>query len=121
MGTDALKIKLTTPLVAETRDWYSAVFALRIVEEWDEPDDAGCILALCEGSEQALLEIYHGKQPPDFNSVSLQFRIADADAFAAGLPLGVEARGPVERPWGSRYVYLTDPNGIAVIAYQGGY
>ena len=87
----------------------------------DEPDDAGCILALPDAPEQALLEVYRGDKAHDFSGLSLQFRVPDIDAFAAALPADTAARGPVDRPWGSRYLYLTDPNGVAVIAYQGGY
>ena len=121
MSPDALKTKLTTTRLDETRDWYRAVCGMRIVEEWDEPGDCGCILAFAEGPEQALLEIYRGERASDFSGLSLQFRVADIVAFEAVLPRDVPRRGPVKRPWGSRYLYLDDPNGVAVIVYQGGY
>lgn len=51
---------------------------------------------------------------------SLQFRTEDLRGFRALLPPGTQVRGPVERPWGSTYLYLTDPNGISVVVFEGG-
>jgi len=38
----------------------------------------------------------------------------------AQLPADAASRGPIQRPWGSRYAYLSDPNGIQVILFEGG-
>jgi len=115
-----LKTKITTARLAETADFYITCFGMRLVEEWREENDVGCILALAAGGDEALLEIYEGPQPSDFSALSLQFRTEDLSAFCASLPAGVKARGPTHRPWGSTYLYLKDPNGISVIVYEGG-
>lgn len=60
MHPSALKTKITTPLLARTRDFYVTCLGLRIVEEWREEEDAGCILALARDGREALLEIYEG-------------------------------------------------------------
>ena len=117
----SLKTKITTPLLTTTRDFYQTVFGLVVVEEWDEPDDRGVILTFPAGEKEALLEIYHGDLEPDFSSLGLQFRVADATEFLNGLPSDVPYEGPAERPWGSSYLYLRDPNGIQVIVYSGGW
>jgi hypothetical protein len=93
---------------------------MRVVEEWNEANDVGCILALAGDGREALLEIYQGTQTGGFTGLSLQFRTEDLAAFKARLPPTIECRGPTARPWGSSYLYLTDPNGISVIVFDGG-
>ncbi|RED17629.1 VOC family protein [Parasphingopyxis lamellibrachiae] len=116
----SLKTKITTPRLAETRDYYVRVFDMVVAEEWDSPNDKGVILAFRNGREEAFLEIYDGEEAHDFSGLSLQFRTGNLTAFVERLDPGMERRGPVERPWGSHYLYLTDPNGVAIIVYQGG-
>jgi catechol 2,3-dioxygenase-like lactoylglutathione lyase family enzyme len=116
----ALKTKIITPMLVQTREFYITCLGMRVVEEWNEEDDVGCILALANGGREALLEIYEGKQAHDFSGLSLQFRTDDLSAFRANLPRSIACRGPVARPWGSNYLYLTDPNGISVIVFDGG-
>jgi catechol 2,3-dioxygenase-like lactoylglutathione lyase family enzyme len=115
-----LKTKIITPRLAETCAFYVTCFGMRVVEEWNEVDDVGCILALASDGREALLELYEGEQSDGFSGLSLQFRTDDLLAFEANLPNSIACRGPVARPWGSNYLYLTDPNGISVIVYDGG-
>ena len=116
----SIKTKIITPRLAETRAFYETCLGMHVVEEWDEADDVGCILALAGGGREALLEIYQGSEAHGFGGISLQFRTEDLAAFQAALPAGTQARGPVDRPWGSTYLYLTDPNGVAVVVFTGG-
>lgn len=116
----ALKIRIITPRLDETRAFYTRVLGLVVAEEWDEPGDTGCILDFRGGKGEAYLEIYLGSQAHHFDGLSLQFRTADLAASLAALPADIERRGPVRRPWGSTYAYLKDPNGIEVILFEGG-
>lgn len=120
MHPSALKTKIITPLFGETRDFYVSYLGMHVVEEWREENDVGYILAFPGGRREALLEVYQGPTAAGFAALSLQFRTDDLEGFRALLPNGIEVRGPVERPWGSTYLYLTDPNGISVIVYEGG-
>lgn len=120
MHPSALKTKITTRLLAETREFYVTCLGMCVVEEWREADDVGCILALAGDGCEALLEIYEGSEAGAFGGLSLQFRTEDLASFIDTLPAGTEVRGPVERPWGSTYLYLTDPNGISVVVFEGG-
>ena len=120
MHPSSLKTKIITGRLAETRDFYVRCMGMHVVEEWREEGDAGCILALAGGGREALLEIYEGLEPKDVSALSLQFRTKDLRDFQASLPPETKVRGPVERPWGSTYLYLADPNGISVIVYEGG-
>lgn len=120
MHPSALKTKITTPRLVETREFYVTCLGMRVVEEWREVNDAGCILVLANDAREALLEIYEGTQANGFAGLSLQFRTDDLAGFKSLLPAGVQVRGPVQRPWGSTYLYLTDPNGISVVVCEGG-
>ena len=115
----SLKTKVTTSRFEETRDWYRDLFGLEILEEWDEPGDKGCILGFGDEKGEALLEIYAGQGAVDFSGLSLQFRVADVDRFVVPDQPRFAPRGPEDRLWGSRYLFLTDPNGISVVIFSG--
>lgn len=121
MQIHALKTKIVTPRYDETFAFYAGLPGLTLVEQWDEPGDKGAILGFAGGADEAFLEIYAGPASADFSGLSLQFRTDDADDFCAGIAGRYPCEGPVDRPWGSRYLYLTDPNGIRIIVYSGGY
>lgn len=115
----SLKTKIVTPRVEETRDWYRDLLGMTLVEEWDEPADKGCILALSSAGGEAFLEIYHGHGSRNFSDLSLQFRVDDVDHFAAPCDPRFASEGPIDRSWGSRYLFFTDPNGISVVVFSG--
>lgn len=115
----SLKTRITTPRFEETRDWYRDLLDLTVLEEWDEPGDKGCILGIGDADGEAFLEIYHKEQASDFAGLSLQFRVEDVDRFAVPEEPRFAHRGPEQRPWGSRYLFLTDPNGVMVVIFSG--
>jgi catechol 2,3-dioxygenase-like lactoylglutathione lyase family enzyme len=117
MSVLSLKTKITTPRVAETVSWYRDLLGLEVVEEWNEPGDKGVILALPAG--EAFLEVYEGPSVSGFSDVSLQIRVEDVDSFPVPDDPRFVSRGPVDRPWGSRYLFFTDPNGISVVLFSG--
>lgn len=92
---------------------------MHVVEEWHGDSGVGCILALEGNGREALLEISHTTRPADFSGLSLQFRTEDLAGFIAALPAGTQVRGPTMRPWGSTYLYLSDPNGISIVVFEG--
>ena len=115
----SLKTRLSSPLLVETRNWYCDLFDLNVLEEWDEPSDQGCILGVPGAAAGAYLEIHHCAGPQNFEAISLQFRVEDVAAFAVPDDPRFRHRGPVDRPWGSRYLYFSDPNGVSVIVFSG--
>ena len=119
MPVTSLKTRITTPRLAETVAWYRDLLSLKVAEEWNEPGDRGCILALPGTGQEAYLEICEAAGTADFSGLSLQFRIGDVDAFKAPDEPRFKSRGPVDRPWGSRYLFFTDPNGIMVVLFSG--
>lgn len=121
MHPSALKTKITTARLADTREFYITCLRMRVVEEWCQVDDVGCILSIAGKGREAVLEIFEGSGGDGFVGLSLQFRTDDLANFKAMLPAGTEVRGPVVRPWGSTYHYLTDPNGISIVVFEGGH
>jgi predicted enzyme related to lactoylglutathione lyase len=119
-GLMSLKTKIWTAKYTETKVFYQSLFHLAVVDEWDDPGDVGVILAFTDDELQALLEIYHSDEARDLSGVSLQFRVESIDAFVQQIRGKVTFEGPTDRPWGSRYVYIKDPNDILVIVYEGG-
>lgn len=115
----SLKTKIITPRLAETRDWYRDLLGLAVLEQWDEPADRGCILGFGGADSEALLEIYSGTGEADFSGLSLQFRVDDVDRLDIADEPRFARRGPEDRPWGSRYLFLADPNGISVVIFSG--
>ncbi len=115
----SLKTKLSTPLLVQTRDWYCDLFRLEVLEEWDEPADRGCILGLAGAAGEALLEIHYCDEPRSFAGLSLQFRVDDVEAFSVPDDERFPHRGPVARPWGSQYLFFSDPNGVSVVVFSG--
>ncbi len=116
----SLKTKISTPRYQETRDFYQRLFGMTVAEEWDSEDDVGVILTFAEPRGEAFLEIYRCNEVHNFDGLSLQFRTDDLEGFVDALPDELAYEGPKDRPWGSRYVYIRDPNDILLIVYDGG-
>lgn len=115
----SLKTKITTSLFQESIDFYRQVFGMEVLEEWDHPDDKGIILGFANGQGEALLEIYYEQGRHDFKNLSLQFKVQDLSNFVDQLSTTIERTGPKPRPWGAMYLYMSDPNDIPVIVYEG--
>ena len=115
----SMKTKIVTSRVGETRDWYRDLFGLVVLEEWDDPEDCGCILGLRSTPGEALLEVHRGQGECDYSGFSLQFRVDDVDAFVVPEDEHFRCRGPLDRPWGSRYLFFADPNGMTVVLFSG--
>ena len=91
-----------------------------ILDSWDRDDDRGAILGFSTAANgEAFLELAYDIAPKQYAGMSLQFRVLDLAAVEERLRNVVEYRGPEERPWGSTYLYLTDPAGISIIIYDG--
>lgn len=118
MAPFSLKTRITTPFLEETIAWYRDLLGLVVAEEWDKPGDKGCILSLPASKGEAFLEIYDGPAEAEFLNFSLQFRVDDVDRFQAPDEPRFAHRGP-GRPWGSRYLFFTDPNGLAIVVFSG--
>lgn len=116
----SLKTKVSTPRWRESVAFYCSHFGMSVVEEWDEHNDQGAILAFRNGCREAFLELCRVDKVQDLSGLSLQFKVQDIESFVRKMPTNLEYEGPKTRPWGSTYVYLHDPAGVLVIVYEGG-
>jgi catechol 2,3-dioxygenase-like lactoylglutathione lyase family enzyme len=110
------------------RAFYVDLLGLAVEEEWDEPGDKGCIVSF--GDHGGFLEMLapnpaHPKHRPAFeepvanDKIEFQIHVDDVDAWAERLADVVDTEGPVTRPWGNRYLWLRDPDGVRVALFQG--
>ena len=102
--------------------FYGEVLGLRLVRQWHSGSDRGAIFALGEQPGDAYLELGEDSQlpqRPESGSLSLQLQVADCAETALRLKERWPCRGPVDRPWQSRYLYLQDPDGLQVILFDG--
>jgi len=111
-----------------SRRFYVDVLGLEVVEEWDTSGDRGCIvgfgprggflemLAPSPGNPKHRLEF---EAPVVNDKIELQIHVESVDAWADRLSGVVETEGPVTRPWGNRYLWIRDPDGVRVALFQG--
>ncbi|HVF83268.1 MAG TPA: hypothetical protein VM913_03740, partial [Sphingomicrobium sp.] len=62
-----MKTKIMTSRVVETREWYCDLIGLVVLEEWDDPDDCGCILGFRCTSGEAQLEVHRRRGEYDYS------------------------------------------------------
>ena len=96
-------MRLQTEDVAATVSFYRDVLGLDVVDQWSGEEDSGVIFGL-EGAAGAAF---------------VQLRVRDMAGFLRRLGDAWAVDGPHERPWGSVYSYLRDPNGVQVIVFDG--
>ncbi len=115
-----LKTRIETPSLQESISFYSELLGMTVLDSWDDDGDKGAILGV--GSTvggEAFLELGYVETARSYEGISLQFRVQDIYNTADKLRDQWDFEGPVERPWGSKYMYLEDPTGVQVILYEG--
>jgi catechol 2,3-dioxygenase-like lactoylglutathione lyase family enzyme len=111
-----------------SRRFYVEVLGLEVVEEWDTPGDRGCIVGL--GEQGGFLEMLapspgNPKHRPEFeepvvsDKIELQIHVDSVDEWAEHLSGVTGIEGPITRPWGNRYLWIRDPDGVRVALFQG--
>ena len=123
----SLKTMLRCGDFEATRRFYTELLGLEVVEEWNDPGDRGCILRF--GPGQGFLELLHAGPDdagdPAFaqrvanDKIEIQIHVASVDAWVERLEGRVPIEGPVRRPWGNRYLWLRDPEGLRIALFQG--
>ena len=124
----SLKTMLRCRDLPASRRFYVDLLGLDVVEEWDDPDDKGCIVGFGSGGgflEMLAVDADHAKHQPAFgeravnDKIELQIRVDSVDAWAERLDGSIELEGPITRPWGNRYLWIRDPDGVRVALFQG--
>ena len=115
-----LKTRIETTRFQECVDFYIQHLGMKVLQSWDHNSDRGAILGFTSAElGEAFLEIAYNEKPRHFDGLSLQFRVRELDQVVNRLNGVIDFRGPEPRPWGSKYLFLTDPNDISVIIYEG--
>lgn len=125
MGLDLLKMIVCCRDLRESRRFYTEVLGLTVVEEWDQTEGKGCIVAVGD----ALLELcqvpetWQGfdpayEEPVANDKVALQMKTPSVADWVDRLRGRWPFDPPVDRPWGHRYLYLRDPDGLRVGLYE---
>jgi catechol 2,3-dioxygenase-like lactoylglutathione lyase family enzyme len=126
-GVRSLKTMLRCSDFAAARRFYVDVLGLDVVEEWASRGDLGCIVSFGEGG--GLLELLatdpdHPKHRPAFeegvanDKMELQIHVDSVDSWVERLADVTQVEGPVTRPWGNRYLWVRDPDGVRVALFQ---
>jgi len=124
---ESLKFTIRTRDFESSRKFYREILDLAEVEAWDEDSDRGLIVspggaALIEISEiRPHSSSFRGEFLGSMGGekVDIQLRTSDVERWARRLSAaGWPFRGPVDRPWGARYIYLHDPDGVKIILYD---
>lgn len=127
-GFHSLKTMLRCRDLEASRAFYVDLLGLEVVEEWDNQGDRGLIVGFGSGGgylELLAVDPGHAGHRTDFegpvanDKIELQIRVDSVDAFAARRGASVEFEGPVTRPWGNRYLWLRDPDGVRVALFEG--
>ena len=124
----SLKTTIRTRNFEASCGFYENILGLPKVEGWQENHDRGAIYGFGPNGSYGLLEISqidsaHENFQPEFREpaslkIDLQMATNDLEAWVARLQGKWEFKGPVGRPWGSRYVYLMDPDQVQIIIYE---
>jgi catechol 2,3-dioxygenase-like lactoylglutathione lyase family enzyme len=126
----SLKTVIRTQDFKASKDFYTRIFKLEPVEEYEEKGARGCIMRFGTEPNNAFIEISEIDHDDDYfhpsfavesttDKVDMQIRTDDVDYWAKRLKENNwPARGPVLRPWGFRYLYLRDPDNLQIIIYE---
>ncbi|MHA7057779.1 VOC family protein [Aquimarina sp. M1] len=127
MDLISLKTVIRTKDYEASKKFYTKILTLEVVKEYNSKN-RGCILKFSD-TNHALLEISeipkgHDYHHPSFDKslindkIDIQIETDDIHYWAKHLDDKWEIRGPIDRPWGSQYLYLRDPDGLQIIIYQ---
>jgi catechol 2,3-dioxygenase-like lactoylglutathione lyase family enzyme len=126
----SLKTVIRTKDFVASKKFYTQILNLKIVEEYDgEKGVRGCIFRIGRQDNNAFLEISeidmdHYYFDTSFNKnikndkIDIQIKTDSIGYWADHLKGRWKVEGPVDRPWGSKYLYLRDPDGLQIIIYQ---
>ncbi len=129
-GLLSLKTVIRTKDFEASKNFYTQVLQLEIIEEYDDGDGSkGLIMRFGPEGSNAFFEISeiektHTYYQEAFSSTvendktGIQLKTDTMEFWATLLKEKWNARGPILRPWGSYYLYLRDPDGLQIIIYQ---
>ncbi len=129
MRLQSLKAVIRCRDYAASREFYTTILDLAIVEEWDQAEGQGCILAVGEGEARGYIEVAGQPttrsheddsyaRPVSHDKIDLQLETESVDAWAERLRGRWPFEGPVDRPWGQRYLWVRDPDNVRIALFE---
>jgi catechol 2,3-dioxygenase-like lactoylglutathione lyase family enzyme len=126
----SLKTVIRTKDFNASKDFYTNIPKLEIIEEYEEKGAKGCIVKLGSEPNNAFIEISEIAKGDDYfqesfakdsktDKVDLQILTDDVNYWATRLKkYNWQTRDPVLPPWGFHYLYLRDPDNLQIIIYE---
>ena len=125
MKLESVKRVIRCTSMEESRDFYTRVLGLDILQEWQDEQGRGCVWRL----GNALLEAYEMSprntrfedafsQPFTNDKCEVQIATDSVDDWAERLTQLWPFTGPEARPWGQRWIQLRDPDNLPVAIYE---
>lgn len=124
------KTTIRTRDFKKAKDFYTNILQCTIIENYDDGDGIrGCIMQVGDSTSSAFIELSeitakHSYFQEPFKKVfandkiDLQIQTTSIVYWAERLNQLWKVKGPIDRPWGSKYLYLRDPDGLQIIIYQ---
>lgn len=127
---DSIKVVIRTRDCDAAREFYTHLLGLPVMEEWDQEEGKGFIVGFAAGGAGGFIEIsevpadsetYNEAfaRPLPADKMEIQIKTGDLDGWAARLRGKWAFEGPTARPWGHRYLWLRDPDGVQVALFEG--
>jgi catechol 2,3-dioxygenase-like lactoylglutathione lyase family enzyme len=124
-----LKTVIQTRDFERSRDFYTSVLGLPLVDEWDQEEGRGAIVGLGDDASAGQIEIsavpeQSQRHDESFDrdvvndKIVIQVETDSVDLWVARLTGRWPMEGPIDRPWGQRYLRLRDPDGVMVALYE---
>jgi catechol 2,3-dioxygenase-like lactoylglutathione lyase family enzyme len=112
--------------VDASRKFYAGVLGFEVIDEWDQAEGKGIVVALDGGGcieaaqtpRDAVGYDESFDNPVSNDKIELQVRVDSIDHWADALQGVWTFEGPVDRPWGHRYLWLRDPDRVRVALYE---
>ncbi len=108
-------------------NFYNNILRFSIKETWTDTGAKGCILQIDNNSYIEIQEIntenssYISSYSENVqgNKIELQIQVEDIGYWKDLLTHSKwPFRGPDDKTWGSKYLYVNDPDGLSIVFYQ---
>lgn len=125
----ALRGVIRTSDLDASREFYAGVLGLEVVESWDQPEGKGFIVGFGDGGSGGYLELAKAPdpgpgrgsefdQPQSSDKIEIQIETESLAGWTDRLDGRWPYRGPIDRPWGQRYLWLRDPDNVSVVLFE---